>query len=351
MTIRALGVYIYGGGFYFGMKKAGFDVVAHLEDGPILNTQVLHHNVPELPIRYAPDWGLDEYKDNVDVVFCNPPCAVWSPIGMSQLHGRDSYKTDPRIGCWETCVKVGLATRPKVLLIETVPRGYTIGLDFLRKKALQVQKEGYKVALFLHSIRWMGSAQNRQRLFFIATKGFEWNPLEEPWHPGFTVDEILATVVEKGEPIWPMPPHWVKIHRSMTPNTRKPSFKELTDKDGTKPRAGFMNYRLMGNTHMGAYCGSYNLHPYEPRALTMPEARALCGYPETYAFPDEKSRRACGTVFAQAVMPVAGDYIGRTCQRAIEANVPVKDSKKITVWDWRKTKKEPIEIDLEVQSA
>lgn len=352
MGLRALGVYIYGGGFYYGMKKAGYDVVAHLEDGPIVNTTVFNHNSPEVLIRYAPDWGLETYRNNVDVVFCNPPCAIWSPIGISVSRGRDAYKTDPRLECWENCIKVGLAVQPKALLVETVPRGYTLGLPFLKEKARQMQEAGYSVTIFLHSIRWMGSPQNRQRLFFIATKGFKWEPLEGPWDESVTVGKVLDAVTEEGEPYWPMPKGWVDIYNQIAVDQKKPSFRDLCLAAGLKNKPSFMNYRLPYNGHMGAFTGGHFLHPLQPRSLTMPEMRALCGYPETYSFPDHRSWKCCGSVFAQAVMPAAGDYIGRSVAAAIEKNEPNHHGVEVmTVYDWRKTRNEPDHLGEDIKEA
>ena len=337
MKPRALGIYIYGGGFYFGVRPH-WQVLAHLEDGPIVNTTVFSHNVPEIPVRFAPDWGLETYKNQVDVVYANPPCAIWSPIGRSMFHGAKSYLEDPRVECWENCVKVGLATEPQVLIIETVPRGHTIGRDFLIKKARQLQERGYKTHLFLHSTLWMGAPQNRKRLFFIASK-VKWEPLDEPWETGMTVNEALAAITENIEPLWKLPETWKEFWvRQGDPELRKGS-RDWMKQRGTKPVPAFMNCRLQGDKPMGAFCGAYYLHPTEPRALSMPEARALCGYPPSYSFPDQYTLQRCCTVFAQAVMPWAGDWIARSAVTAIENNEPVKDIDEVVIWDWRREKR------------
>jgi len=346
---RALGVYIYGGGFTFGAEKH-WDVVAHLEDGPIVNTKVFNHNRPDVPIRYAPDWGLDVYKNNVDVVFCNPPCAVWSPIGISLTRGREAYKNDARIECWENCIKVGLAVAPRCLVVETVPRGATLGRLFLLEKARLMQARGYSVAIFLHSSRWMGSPQDRRRLFFIAMKDHVWEPLSEEWLPGRTVDKVLGEVTEKGEPAWLMPKTWKRFWEQQGSKISKERklAREVARQEGVKPLPGFMNYRLIGDKPMGAFCGNYYLHPHEPRSLTMPEARALCEYPKSYSFPDEKSLKVHATVFAQAVMPRAGEWIARSINAVLNKEKGKTPSKEVTLWDWRVQKKAPTRFDVDV---
>jgi site-specific DNA-cytosine methylase len=224
-------------------------------------------------------------------------------------------------------------------VIETVPRGFTVGRDFLLKKALQLQKRGYKTHLFLHTTLWMGSVQNRKRLFFVASR-VKWEPLDEPWSPGQTVNEVLGKVTEKGEVLWPMPKTWRKFWDDQGDPKRGKAAREDFKKTGLKPTPAFMNYRLPGDKHMGAFCGNYYLHPTEFRTLTMPECRALCGYPESYSFPDQHSYMRCCTVFAQAVMPWAGDHIARSVVVALKKNQPVEKTREVVSWDWRVAKKE-----------
>jgi hypothetical protein len=138
---RALGIYIYGGGFYFGVRDH-WNVVAHLEDGPIINTKVFSHNVPEVPLRFAPDWDLPSLKNKVDVVYANPPCAIWSPIGRSMFHGAKSYLTDPRIECWENCVKVGAGHGASNLGDRDGAKGVYRGAGLSPQEGPPVAKEG-----------------------------------------------------------------------------------------------------------------------------------------------------------------------------------------------------------------
>ena len=340
MAIKALGVYIYGGGFHFGAKKAGVDILAHLEDGPIVNTKVFSHNRPEVKIEFKP-WDLKKYN-GVDVVFCNPPCAVWSPIGISLRKGREAYKTDPRIQCWENCVETGLAVKAKYVLIETVPRGITIGKDFILKKARQMQKDGYWVTLFLHSTLWMGAPQDRRRLFFVASRDRRWTPMDEEWTTDGTVDKALATVTETMEPLYKMPPMWKPLWKKQVPRVKGQDMRSLAHQTGIKPVPMFMHHRLLGDKPMGAFCGNYYFHPHEPRFLSMPEMRALCGYPADYSFPDSRSLAACASVFAQAVMPWAGEWIMRSIQQKKMTKIEDDKQTDVLLYDWRVQKKAPI---------
>src|SRR5260370_23897113 len=75
----ALGVYIFGGGFTVGVKRAGFRVLGHLEDGPF-GVSTAKRNHPELSGHIHTDpasWPLDQFG-MVDFVYGNPPCAPWS---------------------------------------------------------------------------------------------------------------------------------------------------------------------------------------------------------------------------------------------------------------------------------
>ena len=41
----------------------------------------------------------EKYKNKIDFVYCNPPCAPWSNLGGAQK-GAGAWRDDPRIKCW-----------------------------------------------------------------------------------------------------------------------------------------------------------------------------------------------------------------------------------------------------------
>lgn len=346
MRPTALGTYIYGGGFYFGAKNH-VDVLAHMEDPkPIINTKVFQYNVPSVPIRYG-NW--DEYlmtvKNKVDIAFANPPCAIVSPIGRSNRHGKDSYKTDPRVQCWMNSAVNGLKVNAKVVIIETVPQILTKAKEMLEEYAWFFSENGYDTTLFLHSTRWMGSAQDRNRVFFIAHRGVEWTPDDTyHWDESFVTNSALSIVEDKQPTAHKFPEKWIPLYHKMKrrANGKWEGLRATAMREGTDgPMPMFMLGRLSREHHMGAFCGNYYLHPEEPRFLSMPEMRSLCGYPTSYRF-EPQHLKMCQTVFAQAVMPAAGDYIMRATSKVLnEAKESWVKRNTVLLYDWREKKNEP----------
>lgn len=73
---KAVGAYIFAGGFAEGVKRAGFEVIAHLEGNPPYGASTAKLNWPDLPI-YAgfENWPLEHLKEiGIDFLYTNPPC-------------------------------------------------------------------------------------------------------------------------------------------------------------------------------------------------------------------------------------------------------------------------------------
>ena len=74
--MKALGTYIFAGGFTLGVRKH-FDVQAHFEMKPGLYKKTVKANFPDLPIYEGEDeWPRKKYKGKIDFVYCNPMCSL-----------------------------------------------------------------------------------------------------------------------------------------------------------------------------------------------------------------------------------------------------------------------------------
>jgi site-specific DNA-cytosine methylase len=97
--MKALGAYIFAGGFALGVKKH-FDILAHFEMKPGVYKKTFQANFPDVEYYEGEEnWPKDKFKNKVDFVYCNPPCAPWSNLGSTQK-GAMAWKDDPRIACW-----------------------------------------------------------------------------------------------------------------------------------------------------------------------------------------------------------------------------------------------------------
>jgi site-specific DNA-cytosine methylase len=157
------------------------------------------------------------------------------------------------------------------------------------------------------------------------------------------VGKALDSVTEKQDPPHKFPEPWIPWYHQMQRRQngaweaiRTTIFREAPD---FKPKPMFMLGRLSRDSHMGAFCGNYCLHPEEPRFFSMPEMRALTGYPTDYFFKPE-DLKACQTVFAQAVMPCAGDFIMGSTVKAMQTEWTTgRKPGEVLLYDWRLEKK------------
>jgi site-specific DNA-cytosine methylase len=109
---EAVGVYIFAGGFTIGMADQ-FRIRGHLEDG-MFGVNTFKANFPRVPVWINPDrWPADRFK-GIDVVYGNPPCAPWSPIGSSMRHGQENWRSDPNVDCARRLIDFGLKVQPKI---------------------------------------------------------------------------------------------------------------------------------------------------------------------------------------------------------------------------------------------
>jgi site-specific DNA-cytosine methylase/2-polyprenyl-3-methyl-5-hydroxy-6-metoxy-1,4-benzoquinol methylase len=78
---RAIGSYVFAGGFTLGVSKH-FDVACHLEEGPY-GVAVTKANFPDMPVHVGFDqWPMEQLaKKQWSLLFGNPPClSPYSPV-------------------------------------------------------------------------------------------------------------------------------------------------------------------------------------------------------------------------------------------------------------------------------
>jgi site-specific DNA-cytosine methylase len=117
---EAVGVYIFAGGFTIGMSDT-FNIRGHLEDG-MFGVPTFKANFPRVPVWTNPDrWPVAKFQ-GIDVVYGNPPCAPWSPVGRSMRHGSENWRTDANVDCARRLIEYGLKVQPTIWVMESVSR-------------------------------------------------------------------------------------------------------------------------------------------------------------------------------------------------------------------------------------
>ena len=329
--MKALGTYIFAGGFTIGVKKH-FNVLAHFEgDGYGADTFSL--NYPEIPVFVGPEnWPTGDYKD-VDFIYGNPPCAPWSTLG-SGSKGADGWKSDPRVSCWSDVFSLIYTVKPKAIAIESVPRAYspTGGLPMIKDFTEKANKEGYAVTHLMVDGQYTGLNHTRRRFFFLAHKG-KFSPPAPNWNPSPNVGDVLDEFKAEhgGDPghYGKLSDNEMKLVKIAKPGESLRNIWESlnppeTWKRSTKGRKGvigrpqFMKWRLTREQTMGVIAGGFAIHPEEDRLLGIRELCAFSGYPVDYKFAGAKS--GWPSLIARGVMPPVGEWLARNVKAMIETD-------------------------------
>lgn len=351
--LTAVACYVYAGGVMTGVERAGFEVLCHLEGDGGYGVSSARLNFPDRPMYYGParknrvglppEWPLDDLASrNVDFVMSQPPCAIFSPLGIVTTQGADSWKGDPRLQHWFDSLGVLEKIKPRAWCLESVPQAYVRGrpvIDEMTKRALVL---GYSVSHLLLDAKWTGIPQSRKRFFIVAHRpakliGYHWN-----WAPPPTVGEVLATVSEPGPGI-EVNPRYVEALKHTKPGTGlcdawmklNPDCESNRNARGhVIGRPSFQDQRLDADSQMGAFVGHKFYHPTEDRAIGLNEAKALCGYPADFKLAGPET--GLQSLLARAVMPPVGAWLANAVRVTLEGEDAAWAERRVTLIDVRK---------------
>lgn len=161
----AVSLFSGAGGMDVGFVRAGFKVIAASEMDAFA-CKTYRENHPE-SVLFEGDVNnfIDPLRNfhGVDVVFGGPPCQGFSVAGKMDLD-------DPRSQLVFSFVKVVEAVRPKIFVMENVKALATLEkFRGIREELFKLfNRLGYSVSLNLLNAKDYGSAQNRERVFFIG---------------------------------------------------------------------------------------------------------------------------------------------------------------------------------------
>uniref|UniRef100_A0AAU6R6K6 Methyltransferase n=1 Tax=Micrococcus phage Kurnik TaxID=3092208 RepID=A0AAU6R6K6_9CAUD len=172
MSLRAIDVHGFGGGFTLGTVQAGFELVnkysRHAGFG-VFNTLGNRHMLGEKwdSIAAPPDqWDADE---EADYVFGNPPCSGFSTLSRADFRGTNAGVNDYM---WELINHAGRIA-PQIVAWESVQQTFTKGLALMRQlheKLEEVSGKKYTLYHVLHNNLSHGGIAMRKRYFWVASQ-------------------------------------------------------------------------------------------------------------------------------------------------------------------------------------
>lgn len=316
---RALGAYIFAGGFTLGVKQH-FDVDTHFEDGPYGTDTSLYNKVVRHCFIDPAAWPVDEYRGEIDFVYANPACAPWSMASA----GRDLHWTaDPRVNMVRRTFGLLDSIDPDVWAWESVRPTFIKGRALVNEVAAEGNRRGYHATVLMVDGQYHGVAQERRRMFVVLSR------FVLPWSPGDYLNPVTVRQAFKGgfktetfldarskcEPL--------SMVKKMKQGERFQAAFDRANPGMKKPgivckgRPGFLKFRLAWDEPSRVLLGGAHLfHPDKHRYITVEEAAALCGYPRGYKFIGGLSKQYAQV--AQAVMPPTAEYLARIVRRGLE---------------------------------
>jgi DNA (cytosine-5)-methyltransferase 1 len=332
--MKAVSFFAGCGGLCFGVKAAGFDLIAanELEESFKKIYELNFPNVEFLPndIRKITPQDLKVLNlvDNeIDLMVGGPPCQGFSLTGKRDVN-------DHRNTLFENYLDLASLIRPKVILMENV-RLLTSMKDSNGESVTQIilnafSQLGYNSSFFIMNAKDYGVPQSRERVIFMGVRSDLNQPPEipRPTHgntrelfsdtsPCYTFGDAVSdlTYLESGERC-KIDKHHVAVnhpehvlawlynvpegksaHENESPLLRPPSGYNTTYK-----RQVWNEPSATVSTTYGMISGSRNVHPVATRSLTTREALRLQSFPDSFML--QGNNGVIRTTIGNAVPPL-----------------------------------------------
>jgi DNA (cytosine-5)-methyltransferase 1 len=310
------------GGLTLGLKLAGFNVVAAIENDPLaVETYKANHsevlvchddirNVSAASLRKR----LKLKAGELDLLAGCPPCQ-----GFSALRTRNGarQKRDKRNRLITNMLRFARAFRPKTIMMENVP-GLAVHWSF-KDLCRGLRKLGYRIEWDIKDARHYGVPQRRRRLIMVAGRKFDVPLAKESKatktvrkaigdlkKPGRSRDKLQNLAENRSAKVLSMIRAVPKDggSRGDLPKSRQLACHKRTD--GFNDIYGRMAWDQPAPTITG---GCFNpskgrfLHPEQNRAITLREAAILQSFPRRYRFPADKSKESIALMIGNALPP------------------------------------------------
>lgn len=309
------------GGTTLGLKNAGFDVIAAVENDP-LAIETYEHNHPEIKVYSADirkldprevmvDFGLE--KGDLDLLAGCPPCQGFSSI---RIKNRIENYRDPRNNLVFEFLEWVKAFKPKVFMMENVP---ALKQDKRIELILEeLKKNGYEGEPGLFDAADYGVPQRRMRMIYIGSRI---GPIPEPEKKAKSnVAEAIAGLPEpgnSGDKLHDYPEKRtdrIKRKISLIPKNggSRSSLPEEEQLECHRKCNGFQDvygrmawYRVAPTITGGCVDPSKGrfLHPEEDRAITLREAALLQSFPQDYFFSLKRGKTGVAKMIGNALPP------------------------------------------------
>lgn len=166
---KVIDLFSGSGGLSYGFIKAGYDVVAGMDNWKesLITFEKNHPRSKTIELDLGSIDLVNQFKiinDPIDVVIGGPPCQGFSISGK-----RDP--NDPRNGLFMGFVEAVKKFRPKAFVLENVPNLVSMDKGRIKDQVIsELSKLGFNVQYKILLASDYGVPQNRRRVVFIGTK-------------------------------------------------------------------------------------------------------------------------------------------------------------------------------------
>lgn len=321
-NLTAIDLFAGTGGTTAGLRAAGFDVLAAVENNT-LAAESYSTNFPSVSMfntdirrvtRATFTSALPDDSSHLDLLAGCPPCQ-----GFSRLRTRNGRQVsdDIRNDLVFDFLRLARSLRPLSILFENVP-------DLQRDQRFSfliegLRKAGYKLRHKIVDAAAYGVPQRRKRLILVGTRErtFEWPSESSQVATVASAIRHLKAAGESGDPLHDFPEKRSREMQSLIARIPKDggSRKDLGVKyrlscharcDGFSDTYGRMAWNMVAPT---ITTGCVNpskgrfLHPEKNRCITLREASLLQGFPADFHISLRKGKYAAAELIGNAVPP------------------------------------------------
>lgn len=314
---EAIGLWVSSGAPTIGVERE-LNVIAHFSDGKF-GYETRQENWPKMREWTEPDiWPMHKYE-NIDFMYCAPPCAPFSKLGK---RGTD-WEKDEKIKKADACLTAGLIAQPKIWLMESVPAFYTKGQGWWQDAEQKWLSRGYSVTYFTTGSVLHGAPQIRLRWHMIAHKVELVFP--DPQYGPRTLREGLKFYgVERDSLQAKHPPKLGPLYRHTPVGGRfrttfmwMAGIREPDDRGLFRGIPGMAYRRLRWDASVPVITGSpRQFMPEEPRLYSVGEGKAICGFPHDFRLVGSAKEQYA--LVGRCIMPPVAEYLGKMARLSLE---------------------------------
>jgi len=350
--VKTVGAYIFSGLFTEGVKSAGHDVYAHLEDGEfgVATSKLNNPNMGHFVIRER--WPRAQLKDiGIDFLFGNPPCAGFS------MANRNRGIDNPLNAHLTYANQLGWDIQPRAFVVESVPQMFKDGIPMIEGWEERWRGMGYNTCRLMENSGHLGLPQERKRALFLAAKAnldFYYPSEKKPTTVREAIYDLKDVPAEEKGKDPPTPQKYVafattpfqamarlgssevtwhcyqKMNKGLgsllpylEPGQRvrnidekiyEETYWKVASHRGGKP--SFLVCRLNWDRPSSVITGGITyVHPEHDRFLTVRESARLMGLPDTFQFSNAAHAYA---EIGKAVSPYVGKWIAQQIDEILQ---------------------------------